>query len=224
MTITNGNEILAEVHAGDVENVPLIHVSPLHLITLEVPIRGISPYIAHRWSEKAKRIMLDTQQGKAKPKKQPKDPAAEYNAARYIVDDNRDGIPAVAFKAAIVGAARFFDKSVTMTLLKQLIYVEGVTGTTGPDLLVPIEGQRSMREDCVRVGQGTADLRYRPQYDNWSATLTVQFPGNQITPESVVAMIEAGGFGGVGEWRPSCPKGLTGIYGRFAIGDQADVA
>jgi hypothetical protein len=208
----NGANGATDVMAEDVA-VPMLHVSPLHLERLTVPIRGLTPLIVHRFDEKAKRMMLDTMQGKAKPKKAARDPESDYNASRYIIDDERDGFPAVAFKAAIVGAARMFDKSVTMAALKSLIFVHG----EGPEMLVPVDGQRTMREDYVRLGGTTTDLRYRAQYDNWKAELVVEFPGSQITAESVLALIEAGGFGGVGEWRPSAPKGLTGIYGRFCL-------
>ena len=199
------------------EQIGVVNVSPLRVTSVEIPIRGITPLIVHKWDPKARQMMLDAQQGKAKPKKPAKNPEAEYNAARYLLDGESDGFPAVGFKSAIVSAARLFDKSVTMTLLKTLIYVEGRPGIDPNDLLVPIIGERSMREDTVRVGMGTADLRYRPQYKNWSAVLRIQYPESQINFESVVALVEAGGFGGVGEWRPSSPKGLTGIYGRFVI-------
>lgn len=222
MTTTNGTSAKrrkAPKEQVEEESAPVIEVSPLSLTTLEVPIKGITPLITNAWSEKAKQMMLDAQQGKAKPKKQPKDPQQDYHDSRYIIDDERDGFPAVAFKASIVTAARMFDKSVTMRALQTLIFVQG----EGPEMLVPIDGQRSMREDCVRVGNGVADLRYRAQYDNWRTLLRIQFPSSQITPASVIALVEAGGFGGVGEWRPSAPKGHTGIYGRFAIDDEVGV-
>lgn len=199
------------------EEAVALSLSPLSLERMSVEIRGITPLIAHRWSEKARKEMRDRQSQKAKPKKAAKDPDAEFEAARYRLPDGRDGFPAVAFKAAIVGAARLFD-DITMVQLKPIIYVAG----QGPDLLVPITYEAlTMREDPVRVGPGTADLRYRPQYEGWGATLEIEFPSSQIRPESVLALVEAAGFGGVGEWRPSAPKGAAGMHGRFAIKGDA---
>ena len=182
--------------------------------TIHVPVVGVSPLIVSRFDEKAKELMLLAQQSKTRKVKEPKDPEKEFERRRYRLDDGRDGFPAVGFKAAIVGGARLFD-GVTMTALKTQLYVHG----DGPDLLVPIDGLCTMREDTVRIGNGVADLRYRPMYWPWKAELRIDFMPSQLSAESVLALVEAGGFGGVGEWRPSAPKSLTGTYGRFTIDD-----
>lgn len=184
---------------------------------IEVPIRGVTPLIAHAWSEKARNMML-APAGQPRKKKEPRDPDGDFNSARYRLPDGRDGFPAVGFKAAMVGAARLFD-GVTMTSLKQWLFVNG----EGPQQLVPIEGVISRREDMVRVGMGSADIRWRPQYDDWRATLVIEFVATALAPESVLALVDAAGIGGVGEWRPSAPKGATGSYGRFCVAEQAGV-
>lgn len=190
-----------------------IELAPIKRQTLLVQIEGLAPLIVHRFDEKAKKQMLDAQvKTRAKDKRPPQDPTAEYEASRYRIDDQRDGFPAVGFKAAIVGAARLFD-GLTLVSLKQSIFVRG----EGSDQLVPIDGQPSMREDVVRVGMGTANLRYRAEYFPWSATLEVVHVPTMISTDSVVALVNAAGLGGVGEWRPSAPKSLTGSYGTFTV-------
>lgn len=177
---------------------------------IQIPIEGITPLIVHAWSEKARAMMANSET--VKRKKEPRDPEGDYQAARYLLEDGRDGFPAVGFKAAIVGAARLFE-GVTMTALKQWVFVQGL----GAQQLVPIDGEISRREDMVRVGQGVADIRWRPQFWPWRATLAVEFVANAITPSSILNLVDAAGIGGVGEWRPSAPKGMTGTYGRFAV-------
>ena len=66
--------------------------------TILVPIIGTTPLIVHRFSEKAKRQMLDTMQGRKTPK-QPKDPEAEYEAAFYRLEDGGHGFPAHGVQA-----------------------------------------------------------------------------------------------------------------------------
>lgn len=189
-----------------------IHIPTPRIDTLELRIEGVSPLIVSRFDEKAKEQMLAAMQTKTRKVKEPKDPEKEYQRRRYILPDGRDGFPAVGFKAAIIGGARQFE-GVTMTALKSQLYVHG----EGVEMLVPIEGDISMREDAVRVGNGVADLRYRPMYWPWSATVRVDFLAALLSPESVVALALAGGMGGIGEWRPSAPKSLTGSYGRFTV-------
>jgi hypothetical protein len=187
--------------------------------TIIVPVEGVSPLIVSRFDEKAKEMMLAAQQSKTRKTKEPKDPDKEFERRRYRLGDGRDGFPAVGFKAAIVGGARLFD-GVTMTALKSQLYVHGEP--SGMDMLVPIVGPCTMREDTVRVGNGVADLRYRPMYWPWSAVLHIDFMPSQLSHESVIALVEAGGFGGIGEWRPSAPKSLTGTYGRFTVKETSN--
>jgi len=198
----------------------VISLTPIKRQTILVPIEGITPLIVHRFSEKAKKqMLLDQDKTRAKAKRDPQDPEAEYNAARYILDANRDGFPSVGFKAAIVGAARLFD-GISMTALKQAIYVTG----EGAEQLVHIQATPEMREDVTRVGMGTANLRYRPVYTPWSALLTVNFVPSMINESSVLALVDAAGMGGVGEWRPSAPKSATGSYGQFKVSDATTVS
>ena len=182
--------------------------------TINVRLTGTAPLIVHRFDEKAKQMMLDAQQTKTRAKKEAKDPVALFEASKYILADGRDGFPAVAFKAATVGACRLFD-GISMVTAKQMIRVIGY----GPDQLVPLilEGPPIMREDTVRVGMGTADLRYRAQYTEWSVDLQIQYVPSQISLDSICSLVDAGGIGGVGEWRPSSPKGATGSYGTWAV-------
>lgn len=195
-----------------------LEISPQQPETIVVPVKGLTPLIVSRFDEKAKEQMLSAMQTKTRKKKEPKDPEKEYERRRYRLADGRDGFPAVGFKGAIVGAARMFD-GVTMTALKTMVYVHG----EGIDVLVPIDGLCTMREDAVRVGMGVADLRYRPMYWPWSAVLHIDFIPSLLSAESVIALVEAAGFGGIGEWRPSAPKSLTGTYGRFTIDDEQEV-
>lgn len=180
--------------------------------TNEFRIVGTAPLIVHRFDEKAKRMMLDAQQKKTKVK-EAKDPLECFERSRYRLDDKRDGFPAVGFKAAIVNAATLFD-GVTKVALKQAIFVPG----EGPEQLIAIDYESmDMREDNVRVGMGTADLRFRAQYSGWSAGLRITFLESVISVESLASLVDAAGMGGIGEWRPSAPKSSTGSFGTFEL-------
>lgn len=186
-------------------------IEPIALETLRIPIVGETPLIVHKFSEKAKRQMLDAMQGRKKVK-EPRDPQADYESSMYRTKDGY-GFPAVGFKACTVSAARFYGKDVTMTQLRQLLYFRGTIFETGGSPLVEIVGEPHMREDVVRIGQGT-DLRYRAEFSEWSAHLEVSYVTSSLARESVLSLIDAGGTGvGVGEWRPE----KSGDFGRFRI-------
>lgn len=156
--------------------------------------------------------MLDAQQGRKTPK-QNRDPDAEYEAAFYRTKDGY-GFPVTAFKAATIGAARFYGKSISMTALRQFLFMHGELTDNDPQALVPIVGEPRMREDVVRLGgpSRSADLRYRPEFPEWSATLVITYVKSSLSRDSVLSLVDAGGLGiGVGEWRPE-RKGDFGTY------------
>jgi hypothetical protein len=190
---------------------PQIQISRLAAERILVPIIGTSPLIVHRWSQKAKQQMLDAQQGR-KSVKENRDPEKDFLESLYHLADGGYGFPTLGFKAATVGAARFFGKSIKMTELRQFVFMHGVAAIDGSQPLTPIIGAEPvMREDMVRVGMGT-DLRYRGEFRDWSALLDVTFVTGAINRESVLSLIDAGGMGvGVGEWRPE-KRGENGTY------------
>ena len=202
-----------------------VQLNKIDAETLIVPIRGTAPLIVHNFSEKSRRQMLEAQQGKKKVK-EIRDPRAEYEAAFYRIahEDGTEGygFPVTAFKAATTGAARFYDKSVTMTALRQFMFMRGVMTKADAQMLVEIHGDPEMREDVVRLGgpSRSADLRYRPMFPEWTCELTVTYVKSSIDRGSILSLIDAGGMGiGVGEWRPE----KRGEFGTYAVDQTKNV-
>jgi hypothetical protein len=198
----------------------VVEIQRLRDEVIELDIVGVTPLIPHRWSEKAREMMPGHPQNAAlKSKKGIREPQREADACTYWLPDGRLGMPATAFKAAIISACRFFDKP-TMTEAKLLVFVEG----EGPEQLVPVTGSVRLREDTPRNSNGGADLRYRNEISDWTATLRVRFVPTSISAESVAALVDAAGRCGVGDWRPSAPKSSTGSYGTWRVVDEESQA
>jgi hypothetical protein len=192
---------------------PSISIDKIGTEHLLVPVVGMSPLIVHNFGAKQRQKMLDDFQGR-KSLKEKKDPQAEYEAAFHYLKDGTGGFPAAGFKLATVGGARFYDNNVTMTELRQFMFFRGEFSDRDPQQLVRIVGEPRMREDVVRVARGKPDLRYRPEYTEWSATLDVVYVTSSLSRDSLLSLIDAGGMGvGVGEWRPQ--KG--GEFGTYQI-------
>ena len=183
--------------------------------TAMIEVRGTAPLICHAWSEKSRKEMLDKTQGRKKVK-EPKDPQAEFEAARYrFVDGGGDGFPVDGFKkAVVVGGGRIFGRSVKMTELRQnLLFVADGLSTEGQQLTALISDPPEMREDYVRVGIGGTDLRYRPMFREWAAILRIDYIDGMMDLNSIVALVEAGGTNGIGDWRPE----RSGTFGTFEV-------
>ena len=183
-------------------------------------LRGISPLIMHRWSAKAIAMLEGSQTGKAKAQKEARRPTEEAYAAAYIVpggeewDDGKPGkffFPAPAFKHAFLyGVSQTDDvRKFPKTKAAGWVFIDN-----DPTILAE---QIRMREDTGRIGQGTATMIYRLQFDNWTTDLPITYNANAITLEQVVALFDLGGTGGIGEWRPTSPKNKSGDYGRFEV-------
>lgn len=218
MTKTNGKTFGAAVGA----EAPQIILKRPQRQVITVPLKGITPYIAHKWSEKSLQLMREAQSGagRAKKAREAKNAVEEANGSTYwLVQEQVAGIPAVAFKAAMVGAIRAFE-GLTMVQGKTLLFVKG----EGPEQLVPIlDTEWQMREDTPRLANGNADLRYRNSFYPWRVELEVEFPVDRISAESIIALLDEAGRGGVGEWRPSAPKSATGTFGQWEIDDSREV-
>lgn len=182
----------------------LIDLPALNLQVVELRLRGISPLICHAWSDKAKKQMLDKQTKRAQPGRESKDPEADYRNSLYHLPDGGYGFPAIGFKAAAVRAGTYSEQK--MTFLRGAFHILGE--------LIPIEGEPRPREDMVRIGMGTADIRYRGEFPEWRVALNVRFNANAISLEQIVNLFRIAGFSvGVGEWRPE----KDGSYGMFEV-------
>jgi len=199
-------------------NAGMIVLKRLKDAIIVIPIVGLTPVIPHRWSEKSKRAMPGHPKGKTEAEKKGKrNPKREAEGCLYQLDGQL-ALPATAFKAAIVGACRFYVEP-SMVEAKQLIFVEGA----GPEQLVPIQGTKHLREDTPRNAGGNADLRYRYAIDGWSARLRIHYLASRITRESIIHLVDAAGRGGVGDWRPSAPKSKTGTFGTWRVDETKEI-
>jgi hypothetical protein len=197
-----------------------IELPRLDIQMMEVTLIGDTPLIVHAWSVKAKKEMLAKQMKSAKGAKEAKDPTADFEASMYRLDDDGFGFPSVAFKAAAVTAVTSVS-GLTKIAARQAFHIvgEGVDvhgafeGTTARLNLVRIEGgDPRMREDMVRVGMGTADLRYRAEFWPWHAKVLVRFNANVLSPSQILNVMNVAGFAcGVGEWRPE-KDGESGMF------------
>jgi hypothetical protein len=184
---------------------------PIDIRKMTIKLIGDTPLIVHAWSHKAKQEMLDKQMKKAKAIKEAKDPDRDYRESLYVISEAKDGAPAVygfpviAFKASAVTACTSL-ADITKVAARQAFHILGE--------MAVIDGIPRKREDMVRIGMGTADLRYRGEFDPWGTTLTVAYNASVLSEEQIANMFNIAGFAvGVGEWRPE----KDGNMGRFHV-------
>lgn len=199
-------------------------IPELRLEVINVHIIGESPLIVHAWSPKAKKAMLDKQMKVASAGRQAKDPWMDFCESLYWLDGmpakpteaqvkkGRFGFPSIAFKAAAVSAATSIP-GVTKVAMRQAFHIDA-------EMIPILGGPPSMREDMVRVGMGTADIRHRGEFSPWAAVLPIRYNTGALSAAQIITLLNAGGFGvGVGEWRPE----KDGMNGRFRVASAKDM-
>jgi hypothetical protein len=213
------NRIAQNGHSAALPKAERVELKPIDIRTFKLPIKGTSPLIVHKFSEKAKKQIEDKQQKKAKGAKEARDPKSEYLAACYVMPESppagekkaRYGVPASGIKNALVSACRFVD-GMQMTFARGAFHVMEDAGG-----LVEISyDTMRMREDTVRLnGPGSPlDIRYRPEFTEWSLVCVVRYNAAAISPEQIVNLANVAGFSiGLCEWRPE----RDGSYGMFEV-------
>lgn len=212
----------------------VIEIKPIEIAKLNIRIVGDTPLIMHAWSEKAKREMLEAQQGAKKGKaKERKSPVMDFINSMYWLTEKPDvdnsmsdeecekrfndaikkgakfGFPVTAFKQAAISAAYRLGWSKDKMSLRGVFFID-----SDEDGMVEIKSDvPEMREDMVKIGMGTADIRYRGEFHNWYADLTISYNTNgNYDLNSIINIINAGGYVcGVGEWRPE-RDGQNGMF------------
>lgn len=191
--------------------VDVIELPALEIAEMKITVIGDSPLIMHKWSEKAKEMMLDKQMKKATQGRQAKNPDQDFEESIHRFPDGRVGFPSIGFKAAAVTACTSI-AGMTKVAARQAFHINGE--------LVPILGSEpKKRQDMVRVGMGTADIRFRAEFWPWYAPLQISYNTRALSIEQIMNLLNTAGFGvGVGEWRPE----RDGQYGRFHCATESD--
>lgn len=211
------------------KNVELIEIKPIEIKKTTIRIVGDTPLIMHAWSEKAKREMLEKQMKTTKSKsREAKNPVEDFIRSMYwltpmpmdmsedgfmqaIESGARFGFPVTAFKQAAISAAYRMGWTKDKMSMRGAFFIDG-----DENQMIEIHSDVPvMREDMCKVGMGVADIRFRGEFRNWWADMTISYNTNgQYTLEQIINIINAGGYVcGVGEWRPE----RDGQFGMFHV-------
>ena len=207
----------------------VVEIKPLDIQRLKIRIVGDSPLIVHGWSDKAKKMMLATQMKETKTKaKEIRDPFDDFIQSLYWLEGKPDESTPKAFENAIKNGAKFgfpvgAIKQAANSAAYRLGWVKNQMQLRGAYFLSTEHGEMfeilgsvpEMREDMVRIGMGTADLRYRGEFKNWYADMILEYNASgAMTLEQILNCINAGGYTcGLGEWRPE----KDGTFGKFHV-------
>lgn len=207
----------------------VVEIKGLEIKTAKVRIVGDTPLIVHAWSDKAKQMMLDAQMGKNKvAKKAIRDPFDDFINSMYWITEKPSESTPEAFEKALKDGAKFgfpvgAVKQAGNAAAYRLGWVKNQMQLRGSYFLrtefgemFEIQGSTpEMREDMVRIGMGSADLRYRAEFKDWYADMILEYNASgALQLSDIINVLSAGGYVcGLGEWRPE----KDGSFGKYHV-------
>ena len=202
-------------------------ISPPKIKVVHFMIHGTAPYVQARFSAKAmqamKAKMAAGPTAKAKKVREARDFDADFLAAQHVSQDGWVGIPASAFRQAMISACRLVGFRMTLAKLSLFVEADGFDAIDGIPLVILDAGDPERVDMAVRNQTGVADIRVRPMWRKWGATVRVRFDEDQFTMTDVTnLMLRVGAQVGIGEGRPDSRESAGLGWGTFDIARAAE--
>lgn len=189
--------------------------------TVAFNIRGTAPYVQARFSGKAMQAMMSKMAAgsvaKGKKVREARDFDEDYRNAMHVSTDGWHGIPASAFRQAMISACRLVGFRMTLAKLSVFVLADGFDAIDGIPL-IKLAGKPERVDMAVRNQTGVADIRVRPMWREWSAQVKVRYDADQFTTSDVANLMNrVGQQVGIGEGRPDSRESAGLGWGTFEL-------
>lgn len=186
-----------------------------------VHIKGRAPYVQNRFGAKAQAQIQATQeagsQSRSKKARTARDFAANYQDALHVTAEGWYGIPAPAIRAAMIDACRMTGAKMTFAKMSVFVQHDGFDKDDNTPL-VRILGEPEAFMAYVRNQTGVVDLRCRPMWKEWDATVRLQWDLGQFSGSDILNLLMRAGLQvGIGEGRPFSKNSSGMGWGIFEV-------
>jgi len=195
-------QVNEKVKAAAATASPVIAQPRTLMVALEV--EGTAPLIMHNFGQKSMEQMLRKHMGLS-VQREPKVPRQCIEDAMIRNTEGAICIPPVGFKRSMELPSTANKVFKSKPLFRTSIYIQGGSIPITYEEMIP-------RVDMVRV-HGAPDVRFRPQFNGWKARMVVDF-SEIVNVQTIVDLLQRGGKGGMGEWRPE----KMGSFGTYRVG------
>ena len=203
------------------EAVKQVAIKPANIQQAVFKIRGTAPYVQARFSGKAMQMMMSKMAAGSTASKSRAKPARDfdddYRQAMHVSTEGWHGIPAGAFRQAMISACRLVGFKMTLAKLSVFVHADGFDQIDGVPL-IRIEGTPERTDMAVRNATGVADIRIRPMWREWTAKVRVKYDADQFTLQDVTNLMQRVGMQvGIGEGRPDSRESAGLGWGTFEL-------
>ena len=190
-------------------------------------ITGTAPFVQNKFSQKARDQIIGTQKAgsvaSGKKVREPKDFDAVYEGAMHRSREGWCGIPAGAFRNAMISACRTVGYKMTHAKLAAFVLADGFDVDDGTPL-IKIDGTPKRHTTYARNDNGSVDIRVRPMWEEWAAIVRIRFDADMFSHTDLAnLMMRVGMQVGIGEGRPDSKNSAGMGWGTFSIEERAGV-
>ncbi len=171
-------------------------------------LRGTAPYVGNKMSARSREKMRAAQeagqQARSKKKREPKVFEGLHLEACHVSEEGWFGIPASAFRAALIDTCRLVGFHMTKAKMTVFVVADGLDREDGQPLVRLIsKKQPRALEMTVRVANDSTDIAVRPQWPEWEVRLRLNWDNDQFSMNDVANLVHRAGIQvGVGAGRP----------------------
>lgn len=200
-----------------------IYITPpkFKILELEIYNDPTSPHVQHRFSEKAKRDMHDKMEKGStakKGKREKRDFQKEFEESYYQTKNGDYGIPATAFRNAIVNACRVTGFPMRQAKLCIFIIADDIDAKEPIPLCLFENGAKPVYNEIPSKVQNKGNLAVNAMFTEWRIKLKVQYDADQFTENEIANLVMRAGIQvGVGEGRPFSKTSCGMGWGTFKV-------
>jgi len=207
---------------GSVQTQESVRIKPPNIRTAKFEIKGTTPLLQAAFSAKAIQAIRSKHEAgstaKGKKSREARDFHADCEGAAHKSTDGWYGIPAAAFRCALISACRLVDFKMTLAKLSIFTEQDGFDAVNGQPLVRLKVGKPEETVMAVRNATGVVDLRARPMWREWGVSLRIRFDADQFKLEDITNLLaRVGEQVGIGEGRNDSRDSAGMGYGCFEI-------
>ena len=194
--------------------------------TARTTIIGTSKFVQHKFSAKARKQIMETQEQGSRSKKGKKREAKNfddlYKGALYIgmtKGKQWQGFNASSIRHAMVSACRLVGFQMTKGKLGIFVEPDGFDIESGTPLVKITKGKPYRHDDYVRLANGSIDICSRPMWDEgWEAEVRITYDADMFSKDDIMNLLHRAGLQvGIGEGRPDSKNSCGCGWGTFKI-------
>jgi hypothetical protein len=196
-----------------------VTIKPANIQTAVFNIKGTAPLVQARFSKKGELMMKMAEGSTARSKRERKarDYEQEMRDAMHISTEGWQGLPAPAFRSGMISACRLVGFKMTLAKLSVFVEHDGIDSMDGQPL-IKFEGEPELNTMHTRNATGVVDVRARPMWKEWSASVRIRYDADQFTVTDVTNLMQRVGMQvGIGEGRPDSKSSAGLGWGTFSI-------